>query len=85
MYIARPAIHVFSFCLNSDPTFAARPTGKHGADFLAIPCVCANVDLPFSAMFQFASNNDARNEAVRKLENDGAIAFMRGNNLIPFS
>lgn len=33
---------------------------------------------------QFKSDRDARNEAVEELESEGAIAFMRGNNVIPF-
>lgn len=33
---------------------------------------------------QFTSDKDARNEAVKELETEGAIAFMRGNNVIPF-
>jgi hypothetical protein len=55
------------------------------ADFLAICFVCANVDLPFSGMFQFVFAKDARNEAVKELEKDGATASMRGNNVIAFS
>ena len=33
---------------------------------------------------QFKSDRDARNAAVEALEREGAIAFMRGNNVIPF-
>lgn len=33
---------------------------------------------------QFASDNDARNAAIEAIESEGAIAFMRGNNVIPF-
>lgn len=33
---------------------------------------------------QFNSDKDARNEAVKELEAEGAVAFMRGNNVIPF-
>ena len=32
----------------------------------------------------FASDNDARNAAIEAIESEGAIAFMRGNNVIPF-
>lgn len=33
---------------------------------------------------QFKSDRDARNAALEALEHEGAIAFMRGNNVIPF-
>ena len=33
---------------------------------------------------QFRSDKDARNEAIQALEKDGAVAFMRGDNVIPF-
>ena len=33
---------------------------------------------------QFPSDKDARTEAVKELESKGAIAFMRGDNVIPF-
>lgn len=33
---------------------------------------------------QFKSDKDARNAAVEALEREGAIAFIRGNNVIPF-
>ncbi len=33
---------------------------------------------------QFRTDRDARNAAVEALEREGAIAFMRGNNVIPF-
>jgi hypothetical protein len=34
---------------------------------------------------QFLSDKDARNEALKALEGEGALAFMRGNNVIPFN
>lgn len=33
---------------------------------------------------QFRTDKDARNAAVEALEREGAIAFMRGNNIVPF-
>ena len=33
---------------------------------------------------QFRTDRDARNAAVEALERESAIAFMRGNNVIPF-
>ena len=33
---------------------------------------------------QFRSDKDARDAAVQALESEGAIAFMRGDNVIPF-
>ena len=33
---------------------------------------------------QFASDKDARNTAIQAIEAEGAIAFMRGDNVIPF-
>ena len=33
---------------------------------------------------QFKSDKDARNVALQALEADGAVAFMRGDNVIPF-
>lgn len=33
---------------------------------------------------QFRTDRDARNAAMEALEREGAIAFMRGNNVIPF-
>lgn len=33
---------------------------------------------------QFRSDKDARNAAIEALESEGAIAFMRGGNVIPF-
>jgi len=33
---------------------------------------------------QFRTDRDARNAAVEALEREGAIAFMRNNNVIPF-
>ncbi|MGR3701324.1 MAG: hypothetical protein ACU0A4_04505 [Paracoccaceae bacterium] len=33
---------------------------------------------------QFRSDRDARNAAIEALESEGAIAFMRGDNVIPF-
>ncbi len=33
---------------------------------------------------QFRSDRDARNAAIEALESEGAIGFMRGDNLIPF-
>ena len=33
---------------------------------------------------QFVSDKDARNTAIQAIEAEGAIAFMRGNNVIPF-
>jgi hypothetical protein len=33
---------------------------------------------------QFKSDKDARNVALQALEAEGAVAFMRGNNVIPF-
>jgi hypothetical protein len=32
----------------------------------------------------FRSDKDARNAAILAIENEGAIAFMRGDNVIPF-
>ena len=32
----------------------------------------------------FQSDKDARNTAIATIEDEGAIAFMRGNNVIPF-
>ena len=32
----------------------------------------------------FKTDKDARNTALEALEREGAIAFMRGNNVIPF-
>lgn len=33
---------------------------------------------------QFTTDKDARNAAIEALEHEGAIAFMHGNNVIPF-
>ncbi|WP_172331815.1 hypothetical protein [Mangrovicoccus sp. HB161399] len=33
---------------------------------------------------RFRSDRDARNAAVEAIESEGAIAFMRGSNVIPF-
>lgn len=33
---------------------------------------------------QFISDNDALNEALKSLEGAGALAFIRGDNVIPF-
>jgi hypothetical protein len=33
---------------------------------------------------QFRSDKDARNAAIEALESEGAAAFMRGDNVIPF-
>lgn len=33
---------------------------------------------------EFSSDKDARDEALRVLEAEGAVAFMRGSNVIPF-
>lgn len=33
---------------------------------------------------QFASDKDARNTAIQAIEAEGAVAFMRGDNVIPF-
>jgi hypothetical protein len=33
---------------------------------------------------QFRSDKDARNVAIQAIEAEGAIAFMRGENVIPF-
>jgi hypothetical protein len=33
---------------------------------------------------QFKSDKDARNTAIQAIEAEGAIAFMRGDNVIPF-
>lgn len=33
---------------------------------------------------EFASDRDARNAALQAIEADGALAFIRGNNVIPF-
>lgn len=33
---------------------------------------------------QFASDNDARDAAIKAIESEGAKAFMRGDNVIPF-
>jgi hypothetical protein len=33
---------------------------------------------------QFASDSDARDAAVHAIETEGALAFIRGNNVIPF-
>ncbi|WP_377278815.1 hypothetical protein [Rhizobium sp. R86522] len=33
---------------------------------------------------QFASDEEARDVAVKTIEAEGALAFMRGNNVIPF-
>ena len=33
---------------------------------------------------QFASDKDARNTAIQAIEAEGAIAFMRGDNVIRF-
>lgn len=33
---------------------------------------------------QFASDTEARDVAVKTIEEEGALAFMRGNNVIPF-
>lgn len=32
---------------------------------------------------QFSSDKDARNTALQAIESEGAIAFMRGDNVIP--
>lgn len=34
---------------------------------------------------QFASDKEARNAALQELDKLGALAFMRGDNVIPFS
>ena len=33
---------------------------------------------------QFRSDKDARNAAIQAIETEGAIAFIRGDNVIPF-
>jgi hypothetical protein len=33
---------------------------------------------------QFTSDTEARDAAINALETEGALAFMRGNNVIPF-
>ena len=33
---------------------------------------------------QFRSDRDARNVAIQAIETEGAITFMRGDNVIPF-
>lgn len=33
---------------------------------------------------QFSSDKDARDAAIKAIKSEGAIAFMRGNNVIPF-
>jgi hypothetical protein len=33
---------------------------------------------------QFSSDKDARNTAIQAIETEGALAFMRGDNVIPF-
>lgn len=33
---------------------------------------------------QFASDTDARDAAIKAIESEGAVAFMRGENVIPF-
>lgn len=33
---------------------------------------------------QFASDTDARDAAIKAIESEGAVAFMRGDNVIPF-
>ena len=33
---------------------------------------------------QFSSDKDARNAAIQAIKAEGAIAFMRGDNVIPF-
>ncbi len=33
---------------------------------------------------QFVSDADARDVAVKAIETEGPVAFMRGNNIIPF-
>lgn len=33
---------------------------------------------------EFRSDKDARNAAIQAIEAEGAIAFMRGDNIIPF-
>jgi long-subunit fatty acid transport protein len=33
---------------------------------------------------QFTSDKEARNTAIQAIEAEGAIAFMRGDNVIPF-
>ena len=33
---------------------------------------------------QFTSDKEARNTAIQAIEAEGAMAFMRGNNVIPF-
>ena len=32
----------------------------------------------------FASDKDARDEAIKAIKSEGAVAFMRGDNVIPF-
>jgi len=33
---------------------------------------------------QFTSDKDARNAAIEAIEAEGAVAFMRGDNVVPF-
>ena len=33
---------------------------------------------------QFKSDKDARNAALQEIESEGPLAFMRGDNIIPF-
>ncbi len=33
---------------------------------------------------QFSSDKDARTAAIQAIESEGAVAFMRGNNVVPF-
>jgi hypothetical protein len=33
---------------------------------------------------QFNSDTEARDAAIQALQTEGALAFMRGNNVIPF-
>ncbi len=34
---------------------------------------------------QFVSDKDARNAALREIEEKGPLAFMKGDNVVPFS
>ena len=56
--------------LETDPTWTLEVVDHHGTSHVWDQ--------------QFVSDADARDVAINAIETEGALAFMRGNNVIPF-
>jgi len=56
--------------LETDPTWTLEVVDHHGTSHVWDQ--------------QFVSDADARDMAINAIETEGALAFMRGNNVIPF-